>query len=88
MKIIYVVEGACGEYSDHKEWPVRAFVSEDAAKAFVILCAEGFRLWRVAHPDVYDEIGEMLPTDNPHDPHMRVDCTGTNYYYYPVELGE
>jgi hypothetical protein len=39
-------------------------------------------------PDWTEDCGKVLPNANPHDPLMRSDSTGTNYYYYPVELEE
>ena len=35
MTNIYIVSGSIGEWSDRHEWPVRAFTTESAAKAFI-----------------------------------------------------
>ena len=32
MTKVYVVEGSTGEYSDHREWPVAAYMREDLAR--------------------------------------------------------
>jgi len=84
---IYVVQGSTGEYSDHVEWLVKAFYQEKQAQDFVN------ELDKVA-----DMINERIKKQgfiqyysnkdnfNPLDPQFRVDYTGTNYTYYPVEL--
>lgn len=35
MKTVYVVMGSTGEYSDRREWAVRAFLSKDDAERLV-----------------------------------------------------
>lgn len=35
MGNVYIVIGATGEYSDHLEWPVKAYTDEDAAQDHV-----------------------------------------------------
>lgn len=39
-KTIYIVQGSKGEYSDHKEWLVRAFTSKKRAQEMVIECTK------------------------------------------------
>ena len=84
--IIYIVEGSTGEYSDHQEWPVKAFKDENKAKTLVLL-ASGFvrELMCNSKSDMYHDIrGES----NPFDANMRIDYTGVNYRYYEIELEE
>ena len=89
MRHVYIVIGACGEYSDHQEWPVAAYLDENTAKDHVVKAAE-------AYNHVVATIGDYAkwPWDderrnlNPFDPDMRGDYTGTNYYYWAVELRE
>lgn len=89
MSNIYVVMGETGEYSDHIEWPTKAFASEDAAKEFVLAVSEAARVtaawkdasgyeWRLCSPEERPQ--------NPLDPNMQVDYAGVNYSYFAVEL--
>lgn len=101
-KTIYVVEGSCGEYSDHVDWLVKAFVDEEAAKQFVLACtAQGKQI--VAFDQREDtEFGKKWKYSNKAkqacielelglsllDPAFDYDYSGFNYTYYPVELEE
>jgi len=38
--MIHVIYGSTGEYSDHDEWPVRAFLSEKMARQEVVRLTE------------------------------------------------
>jgi hypothetical protein len=85
-KLVYVVFGQTGEYSDRTEWPVMAYYDEASAKAHVkragIAANELFvRYEKVGYPrtDNYE---------NPHDPDMKLDYTGTTYYYLVVPLAK
>lgn len=80
---IYVVEGSTGEYSDHREWLVKAFVNEECAQDFVERVGREYRrLEQECEGDRWN-IG-----DNSLDPYMQTDYTGTNYRYFEVELDE
>jgi hypothetical protein len=84
MKTIYVVEGSTGEYSDHSEWLVKAFTSEDAAKDFVVKAdaiARELQSSRQSHLDYWKE-------KHPMDDKYMSDYTGTHYTYHSVELEE
>lgn len=78
---IYVVYGETGEYSDHTEWNVAAYTREEDAKEHARMATEWYQESR-AFELRYSE----RATTNPHDPHMRIDYTGTSWAYYPVEL--
>lgn len=81
---IYVVEGATGEYSDHREWPVKAYVSEDKAKQHVVKATQrGNEIFAQSGSKYGPHEGE-----NEYDPNMRIDYTGVRYNYYEVELEE
>ena len=80
-KLVYVVFGATGEYSDHIEWPVMAYADEAQAQAHIDLASAWVRENVGSRPDYY----KIVPP-NPYDPHMQVDYTGVNYYYKTVEL--
>jgi hypothetical protein len=43
MTKVFIVEGSTGEYSDHCEWLVKAFLSENCAREFTELCAAEHR---------------------------------------------
>lgn len=58
---IYIVCGAVGEYSDFREWIVRAFTCEDKAKAFCTLCQEAVSPY--LDKDDGEEPTTLLPMD-------------------------
>jgi hypothetical protein len=91
MSEIYVVFGQTGEYTDHRDWPVKAFIFEQSAKDFVEKVSEEYRRLKVK----YSSSGSMWfwymrdkGDFNSLDPRMETDYTGTEYYYFPVDLEE
>lgn len=90
MRKIYVVEGSTGEYSDHCEWPVRAFVSEKKAKEFVERVSAEYRKLVNKYGNAREARFKMMEKDikNPLDPNMQIDYTGTNYNYFSIDLDE
>ena len=84
MNKVYVVMGGTGEYSDHREWAVKAFLDPDRAADLVVkasarareLVADGWRSWDDDFKDVRNE----------HDPRMDVDYNGVRYEVMEVEL--
>ena len=93
LKTIYVVEGQTGEYSDHCKWPVRAFVSEKRAKRFVEEVSQEYRKLKQRYyvdggPAGWYFKMKDAEEQNPLDPNMQTDYTGTTYSYYPIELDE
>jgi hypothetical protein len=80
---IYVVYGSTGEYSDHCEWPVRAFDSEQKAKDFVIKVSQRAN-------EIFDKYKDETyrwdyeKEQNEHDPWMQLDYTGVYYTYWNV----
>ena len=93
-KTVHVVIGATGEYSDHREWPVAAYLDEAAAEAHVLRATQ--RAAEIAagcsdHPYCFRrDDGEHRRThhENEHDPDMKTDYTGTHYYIWSVPLVE
>lgn len=82
--LIYVVEGSTGEYSDHREWLVRAYRDEDKAKEHVLKAtSRANELYAKAGGSYWD-----IDENNEYDPGMHVDYTGVRYAYYKVELEE
>jgi len=87
--IIYVIEDQTGEYSDNRNWLVKAFRSEQQAKDFVEKVSEEYRKLREKYGGVYwyhNWDGDKDP--NPLDPYMETDYTGTTYCHYSLELEE
>ena len=80
--LIYIVEGSSGEYSDHREWPVKAFVHEEDAKDLVKNATVEANIAFVQ----YDKYCTNVP--NKYDPHMNMTYTGVRYSYFPIELDE
>jgi hypothetical protein len=81
IKLVFVVFGATGEYSDHQEWAVMAYTDEAQAQVHIDLASA----WVRENIGDYPGYGRQN-AENPYDPNMRVDYTGVNYYYETVEL--
>ena len=84
MRLVYLVVGTTGEYSDREEWPVRAYLLEANA---------------VRHRDAAEAAAATIHREredrysvphgvNPHDPDMKMDYTGTHYEIWMAELGD
>lgn len=90
MDTVYVVTGTTGEYSDHREWAVKAFKTKRAAEAFVLaVTQEAARALGIAIPEKIPDghIGGESSVErglNKLDPEMHVDYTGVRYYYDAV----
>lgn len=80
---IYVVIGMTGEYSDHRDWLVRAFASETRAQEFV---DDVSRVARELYSSVNRYDGHKLRGKNHLDPNMDCDYNGVRYHYCEVEL--
>lgn len=81
---IYIVFGQTGEYSDRKEWTVRAYKDKKRAKVLIELATkEALNLHKEAEHNRL--MGEPLP-NNKYDPFFKTDYTGTTYFYQEVEL--
>ena len=75
---IYVVMGTCGEYSDRSEWAVIAYYDEQKAQEHVLKASRRAKELQIA----YDE--RWVEGQNEFDPNIRLDYTGTEYFYYTV----
>lgn len=82
--LIYVVEGATGEYSDHQEWLVKAFKSEAKAKEFVVKCTK--EAHKIEAKAAYFQFDRREDETHSFDPKYRRDYTGVHYTYFSVEL--
>lgn len=87
---IWIVEGSTGEYSDHTEWPVCTFKTEELAKEMVELCSAEYRRTKIRREELGLDMWDELPADCVHkyDPRFTEDYTGTLWKCYPVELRE
>lgn len=79
---IYVVMGTTGEYSDRTEWPVKAFLDEERAKALVLAATERSKELQASRATKYERPKGV----NQYDPSMEMDYTGTEYYLMTVPL--
>lgn len=78
---VYIVMGRCGEYSDHREWPVRAFLNEHEAADLVVKATACARELGSSHYSTWAD-----ERRNAFDPNMQIDYTGTDYYVMDVPL--
>jgi hypothetical protein len=79
-KSVFVVVGSTGEYSDHMEWNIAAYITKEEAEQHRDLANEFAKGkekldWR-----------EQEKLKNPYDPDMKIDYTGTRYYVNEVKL--
>ena len=92
MRMVYVVMGETGEYSDHCDWPVLAFDTEEMAQTFVTNAEKWLRehdLWRRSgYIDIDYDQQEALLRSCPFDPDVKTDYTGTRYLVMPVKFAE
>lgn len=77
-KVVYLVSGETGEYSDRAEWPVAVFTDKDKANIFRNLCAEVVKGSEELDDDARGEL------KSPYDPRLRVDYTGAGYHMQEV----
>jgi hypothetical protein len=80
---IYVVQGSTGEYSDHCEWLVAAFYSEQKAADLVVAATRRANELYAQHKDNTWGIPDGA---NEHDPMMETDYTGTRYCHFGIEI--
>ncbi len=89
MAKVYIVMGDTGEWSDHREWPVVAYLDEQKATDRVTALDTWLVENKVSrnHSDVlpYEERDRLK---NPLDPNFQADYTGTRYSAMEVELGD
>ena len=78
MKVVYLISGETGEYSDREEWPVAVFTKKEKAEEWKLLCegaVKGSEDWN------YTKRNEA---SSPYDSALQVDSTGT--YYSLIEV--
>jgi len=84
MKKIYIVFGQTGEYSDHRDWIVAAYLNKSAAEKRVADCTMG--AGKFVNSQLNWEWSEASEAKNPYDEQMHVDYTGTNYFLCETDL--
>jgi hypothetical protein len=84
VRYVYVVMGQTGEYSDMREWPVKAFLDLARAEELVVNALNRAKEIEEERPSEY-HVAEGI---NEFDPEMKMDYTGTNYYIMDVRLEE
>ncbi len=83
LDAVYVVVGSTGQYSDHREWYVMAFLSRAKAERFTEAVSAEYRKIKQRYSENLWNIPEKA---NPLDPDMQIDYTGTNYYVVEMPL--
>ena len=84
---IHTIFGTTGEYSDREEWPIVSYVDEEKAQLHVMRATEKANEWKAKMGDAGRYDG--APADfSEYDPNMKMDYTGTSYYYETTELIE
>jgi len=82
-KKIYIVYGETGEYSDRSDWNVKAFFERKKALVLLNECSEDAKKWEIKRESEYTS----PPKDwSKHDPDMKMDYTGTDYFIAEVDL--
>ena len=80
-KAIWIVYGCTGEYSDHVEWNVCAYPTEELAKRHAELAQI------LANELINQYVYFTIPSKaNQYDAQMSADYTGTHYGYTMVEV--
>jgi len=77
---VFLVVGATGQYSDHTEWNVAAYPTEDQANAH----RDAAQIVADSHKD--QARNYKFDLKNPHDPQYAIDYTGTSYRVEMVEV--
>ncbi len=86
---VFIVEGSTGEYSDHIEWQIAAYLDESLAQEHVRLADEAYRVWLAGRKPISIDYDDVTFLFSPYDVNMlRMGYNGLQYRYYPVELCE
>jgi len=86
---IYVVVGDTGEYSDHHQWLVCAYMSEELAQARVIELETLMKTLGAVADAEWEERELAMDKMRKHehgDQFFNIDYTGTTYSYIEIEL--
>lgn len=96
MSEIWIVEGSSGEYSDHSDWPIKAFRVKTAAERLVVEAqARANEIEQNKQSmdwsdwcDLQDQQPPDPRTVNEFDPDMEMSYNGVHYTCYAIELVE
>ena len=80
---IHILIGGSGEYSDHNEWIVGAFINIKSAKNYMKLCTDVVKELEKKHDGNWHRIRE---DSSPFDPQFSYDYTGVDYSIQQTEL--
>lgn len=80
MTQVFVVQGNCGEYSDHREWIVCAYRSEAMARAHAVAAKE----WKQQNVSWSNYGDDGLK--NPFDDSFYGNHIDTDWTAYPVDI--
>lgn len=83
---VYVVFGCTGEYSDHTQWNVAAYTEEEAANIHANLANDWLHCNTLHKSQEPGLIGTRGVPENPYDPDMQLDYTGTSYCVEVIDL--
>lgn len=88
MKAIWLVEGSTGEYSDHREWPVGWYETQDEAEDAVTALTRAVNTLGGGSSDykLLRKVEEKM-RDLSIDAGCSIDYTGINYRAYEVAYG-
>jgi hypothetical protein len=84
--IIYIVNGNCGEYDDYREWSIKAYRDEQAAKDHAEQAQA--RADQLDYKRGYPDAGTFQTHMGELDPGGCTDFDGTKYNYYAMDLVE
>jgi len=93
-RIVYLVFGRTGEYSDANEWRVRAYEDEGEAEHCVRRCTELAAAVFEVRDGQYDDVGtpahtwwtKALEAAKSEDDSIQCDYTGTTYWLEKLTL--
>lgn len=82
---IFVVIGSTGEYSDHQEWPVASFDTEQAAQEHIAFLSDTWRILK-GGGDLpgWTERQAAAKQMEAFDPSFKCDYTDSRYYFWKV----
>ena len=90
MKTIYVLKGRTGEYEDTTSWILCCYTKEEEVKKHLKLLTDWLRNKGILFDGEKHLCWEYLDQDDlkkcPYDPDFEVESTGTEYFYFEVDL--
>lgn len=78
---VFLVTGETGEYSDHSEWTVAAYITRKEAQKHVDLCEKWYN-----DEDALSKRYNTPRLNCPYDPDFMCDYTGTTWRIHEIPL--